>query len=247
MFSIMAAPALDALLATLGSRVAHAEDLAPLLGEPSPLALGWPAFDAMLPDGGFPRGVIELASPRALGGATSVACAAICAAQRQDARAWCAWIDPEATIHAPGLAALGVDLARLLVVRPNREDLPRIAVKVAGARAFDVIAIDMDPILGANPAPSRVRSSSAKTRRPIAPEVLVRKLALLAEEGGARILLVSDRTLPRPAPWPVALRLELERSFETLTVRVAKDRRGRIGPKKTMPLTDFAPDHRRYA
>ncbi len=235
MFSPMAAAALDTLLAQLGGRVSHAEELASLVREPLPLSLGWAELDDVLPDGGLPRGVTELASPRALGGATSVAIAAVCAAQQKDARAWCAWVDPEGTLYAPGLARAGVDLARLLVVRPPRADIARIAVKIAGARALDVIVIDMDPILGTSPAPQKPPS---RGRRPIEPDVLVRKLALLAEEGGARVLLITDRSAPRRAQWPVALRLELDRAPESLTVRVAKDRRGRIGLRKTVPLRE---------
>jgi len=59
--------------------------------------------------------------------------------------------------------------------------------------------------------------------------VLVRKLALLAEDGGSTILLLTDTTDPRPVPWPVALRLELSRAPGTLTVKVAKERFCRLG------------------
>jgi hypothetical protein len=45
------------------------------------LALSWPELDDVLPDGGLPRGVIELSAPRALGGSTSVALAAVRAGQ----------------------------------------------------------------------------------------------------------------------------------------------------------------------
>ena len=233
----MAAARLDALLTQLGSRIAQAEslDLAPGQGEGAPLALGWPELDAALPDGGLPRGVVELTSPHALGGATSVALCAVRAAHARDARAWCAWIDPERTLHAPGMAMAGVDLARLLVVQPPRADLGRISVKVAAARAFDVIVIDMDCVHGAfsPPAPSIKRG---RWRAPVLPEVLVRKLALLAMEGGARILLLTDAHAPRRAPWPVALRLEIARTPDSLALRVAKDRRGRVGVVKTVPL-----------
>jgi hypothetical protein len=244
----MPAPALATLLTQLGTRVAYAEELASFVREPSPLPLG-PALDEALPDGGLPRGVIELAARGALGGATSVAIAAVRAAQERDPRAWCAWLDPEGTLYAPGLARAGVDLGRLLIVRAPREQLARVAVKVCGARAFDVVVIDMDPILGADgPAvgsegaspptlplvatPMRMRSSTARVRS--RSSVMVRRLALLAEEGGTRVLLVTDRTAPRRAPWPVALRLELERAPESVTVRVAKDKRGRIGEKVTI-------------
>jgi hypothetical protein len=229
--------ALDTVFAKLGTRLTHAEDLRNLSREPVPLALGWPELDAALPDGGLPRGVIELAAPRALGGATSVALAAIRAAQKRDPRAWCGWIDPEGTLHAPGLVQAGVDLARLLVVRPPRDEIGRIAVKVAGAGALDVLVVDMDPcggLAGGRSASPRTPRRSA--RRPLDPEIVVRKLALLAEDTGARILLLTDRTAPRRSQWPVAMRLELDRAMDSVSVRVAKDKRGRIGLKKTVPL-----------
>jgi hypothetical protein len=233
--------AIDTLLASLGSRISHASEIPSFLREPAPLLLGGPLDDA-LPDGGLPRGVIELSAPRALGGATSVALSAIRAAQAKDPRAWCGWIDPDATLYAPGLARAGIDLERLLIVRPPRAELGRIAVKVAAARALDVLVIDMDACGGlaaSQPQYDRhERHEPRRTQRPTEPEVIVRKLALLAEEGGARILLITDRDRPRRATWPVALRLELDRGPESLTVHVAKDRRGRIGLKKTFGWRD---------
>ena len=204
--------------------------------------LDWPELDALLPDGGFPRGVVELASPRALGGSTSVTLAAVRAAHAKDARAWCAWIDPEGTLYAPGVAKAGVDLARLLVVRPPRAELGRIAVKVAASRAFEIVAIDMHAVphalvtsRGARGDACAARRASKKRAWPS--EVLVRKLALAAEEAGATIVLLTDACEPRAVPWPVAMRLELARpSVEELSVRVAKDRRGRVGLAKTVPF-----------
>src|SRR5262249_45624559 len=81
------------------------------------LATGWRELDAVLPDHGFPRGVVELAAPHALGGGTSVALSVVRAAQEKDPRAFCAWVDAEGTLYAPGVAQAGVDLRRLLVVR----------------------------------------------------------------------------------------------------------------------------------
>jgi hypothetical protein len=209
------------------------------------LPLDWRELDAILPDHGMPRGVIELTAPRALGGMTSIALATVRAAQRRDARAWCAWIDPEATLYGPGLVQSGVDLRRLFVVRPPRADLARVAVKLASAHAFDVIVVDIDAIHGASlpapvaRAPSRARSKTPRSRRPWPPEVLVRKLALLADEAGTSILLLTDSTRPRAMAWPVALRLELTRRADAIAVRVAKDRRGRMGVAKTwVPVTE---------
>jgi hypothetical protein len=66
-------------------------------------------------------------------------------------------------------------------------------------------------------------------------DVLVRKLALLAAEGGATVLLLSDSSSPRAVTWPVALRLEVSRTPDAIALRVAKDRRGRVGVVKAVP------------
>lgn len=225
----------EALLEKLGSKLRLAKDTE----SPRPLPLDWPELDAALPDGGLPRGVVELASPRSLGGATSLALAAVRAGQQKSEHAWCAWIDPEDTLHAPGVVAAGVDLARLLVVRPPRALLGKVAVKLVGSGAFEVVAVDVDAIPGVR-APARggkAREGRAREGRGWAPELLVRKLALAAEPTGSTVLLLTDASLPRAAQWPVALRLELSRTdARSLSVRVAKDRRGRIGPTKTVPF-----------
>ncbi|HEY5147745.1 MAG TPA: recombinase A [Polyangiaceae bacterium] len=203
------------------------------------LVLDWPGLGDLLPDGGLPRGVIELAAPRALGGSTSVALEAVRAGQARSKDAWCAWIDPEGTLHAPGVAALGVDLARMLVVRPPRSQFGRVAVKVMGAGAFEVVVVDFDAVpeaaCGERNHGSEGAVRATGKRKGWAPEVLVRKLALAAESSGATVLLLTDSTRPRALQWPVALRLELSRpTRSTLAVRVAKDRRGRIGMMKTV-------------
>jgi protein ImuA len=226
--------AISELLSRLGSRIESAESLAAHeTGRGSALKLDWPELDAALPDGGLPRGVVELAAPRALGGGATIALAAIRAAHARDARAWCAWIDPEATLYAPGVKGAGVDLARMLVVCPPRAELARVAVKVASARAFDVIVIDIDAV----PFAKTLTTRTTKKRVSWPMEVLVRKLTLLAAEGGATILLLTDSCQPRAVPWPVALRLEITRAQESIALRVAKDRKGRVAVAKTVPLS----------
>jgi hypothetical protein len=224
--------ALSELLSRLGSRIESAESLAADSSQLS-LALGWPELDAALPDGGLPRGVVELAAPRALGGAASVALAAVRAAHARDPKAWCAWVDPEATLYAPGVAFAGADLERLLVIRPPRAEVARVAVKVAASRAFDVIAIDVDVVPGATVSAPAKGTRNKRSAWPM--DVLVRKLALLAAEGGATVLLLSDSSSPRAVTWPVALRLELSRTPDAIALRVAKDRRGRVGVVKAVP------------
>jgi hypothetical protein len=228
-----------------------------------PLGLSWPGLEEVLPDGGLPQGVVELASPKALGGSTSIALATVRAGQARSGSAWCAWIDPERTLHAPGVVAAGVDIARLLIVSPSRALLGRAAVKVVSSGAFEVVVVDYDAIPGAcrertenrlqapgsrlqeiprssldpgarSPKPDRAGGGK---RKAWAPEVLVRKLALASECSAATVLLLTDATRPRAVPWPVALRLELSRpNRNELSVRVTKDRRGRSGLAKTVPF-----------
>ncbi|HRI67318.1 MAG TPA: hypothetical protein PK156_23910, partial [Polyangium sp.] len=75
------------------------------------LPLGLRSVDEALPEGGLPRGVVvELSAPQGLARATTLALA-LCASAQAQARhrssedtqgAWCAWLDPTATLFAPG-------------------------------------------------------------------------------------------------------------------------------------------------
>jgi recombination protein RecA len=230
-----AAHDVEALLAQLGTRVHLASTPQTTHSLAHVLPTAWPELDALLPDGGLPRGVIELAAPHARGGATSVALAAVRAGQARGKGAWCAWVDPEGTLHAPGVVAAGVELARMLVVRAPRAVVARAALKVVASGAFEVGAVDLD---GTSPAmPERGRNLGRGARG----DVLVRKLALAAEPSGTTVLLLTDSTRPRAAPWPVTLRLELSRpDVRTLSVLVAKDRRGRVHPARTLPFRPVA-------
>jgi recombination protein RecA len=241
-----ALPSLDELRARFGSttvKLGCSKDV---------LALSWSGLDAILPDGGLPRGaVVELSAPHALGGATSLALAAVTAGQGRNEDAWCAWVDPEGSLHAPGVVAAGVELSRMLVVRPPRPQLGRVAVKLVASGAFDVIVVDWHPVAQSSPLSKGMdvgmdrpfgdrlnpheKPNGGGLRKEWAPEVFVRKLGLAAEPSAATVLLLTDSTQARAVPWPVALRLDLLRpSRRELSVRIAKERRGRIGLAKTV-------------
>jgi hypothetical protein len=202
--------------------------------------LDWPELADLLPDGGFPRGVVELSSPHAVGGSTAVALAAVRSAQKKSATQThphaipAAWIDTDATLYAPGVAHAGVDLARLFVVRPPRAELGRIAVKVARSGAFELLVVDVDAIVGADMAHELPRKQARIPSSKM--EVVVRKLALVAEDNGMTVILITDAHRHRAVPWPVAMRLELERRPGKIGVRVAKERHGRIGAKAWLAL-----------
>ena len=197
------------------------------------LELGVPAIDAALPDAGLPRGkVVELAVAGGAALGTSLALYACRAAQRSGDRPglgipWCAYLDPAGTLYAPGVAGAGVSLDRLLVVRPDLDALPRVAIRMAEARAFAVLVVDTTPSPAAAGEEARV-SLGAWVR-------VVRRLALAVEGTEALVLILTERAAPRPVPLPVALRLELRRDAAThLSIRVAKDRHGRVSAPRSL-------------
>jgi recombination protein RecA len=199
------------------------------------LPLGIDALDAVLPDQGFARGsVIELAvsGPSAL--ATSIALHAVRSVQLAEkgtpTGAWCAFVDPSSTLYAPGAAALGVDLERLLVVRPSLEALGRTSLKLAESPAFSLIVVDTLGTLGRS-----LDVSLAAWGR------IVRRLSMAVDGTRRSVLLVTDAREQRSLPLPVAQRIELSQpSSGKLAVRVAKDRRGRITAAREIACRNVA-------
>jgi recombination protein RecA len=137
---------------------------------------------------------------------------------------YCAFVDPTSTLHGPGVAAAGVKLDKLLVVRPSIDALSRTAIRVVESQAFSVVVVDLAGVPGAS-----LDLSLGSWPR------VVRRLALSAQESGASVLLVTGGDARRPLPLPVAMRIELSRSdVDRLTVRVSKERRGRVSGPRTI-------------
>ncbi|MBL8957138.1 MAG: recombinase A [Myxococcaceae bacterium] len=178
-----------------------------------------PWFARALPDGGFPIGITELSARSALGGATLILAQTMALALREP-QVSCAWVDPEGTLHAPGLMQQGVELTRLLVVRPPRERLQATCVRIAKSGAVALMAVDFHPVGGKRvPPPYRQHD-----------ERWVRRLQLACEEGGTAALLVTDARAQQPGPLPVALKLLLEHPAPSrLCITVKKERAGRVG------------------
>jgi recombination protein RecA len=202
----------------------------PAEGSAPGLAFGVPELDALLPDGGMPRGsVVELcaAGEGALG--TTLGLRA-CAQAQVEARArgsntpWCAFVDPSSTLYGPGVAAAGVELSRLLVVRPPLGALSRVALRLAESEAFAVVVVDLTGVVG-----ERVAVPLGTWPR------VVRRLALAIEGTGHSVLLLTRAADRRPLPLPVAQRLEVSRpSADKLTLRIAKDQRGRVSSPRSI-------------
>lgn len=200
----------------------------------SVLALDWPELERVLPDRGLPRGVVEIASPitkqgAMRGGATTIALSAVRAVHAADERGWCAWITEAGAppLYAPAVAQAGVDLDRLLIVRPSPADLARTVVKVAASGAFDLVVVDAPAGLDGKLSIAASGAKRGSSRARVDGSVVVRKLALAAEEKGTTFIVLTNIYTSRAVPWPVALRMEVERRPEAIAVRVTKDRRGR--------------------
>ena len=210
---------------------ATASDAAETLPMSLPLA-------GVLPEGGFPRGsVVELASPANLGHGVSVALAACAASQEESVRAgrdkaWCAFLDPDHTLFGPAVQSRGVSLDRLLVLRPPRQLLSKVAVQVAAARIFSVIVIDVSSVPGASSRENH-RFESMETWSKVA-----RRLALSVEKTPTTLFLLTRAEAHRPLSLPVAMRLELEKvKPERLLVRIAKEKFGRVTSPRQIAWT----------
>jgi recombination protein RecA len=212
------------------------------------LPLGISALDAVLPRGGLIQGsVIELQVQGAGSAATSFALCACRAAQQAggqqmaDDRArtfdaqmfeakgpWCAFIDASGSLFAPGVARLGVELERLLVVRPDVDAIERVAIRIAEAKAVSLLVIDLRGALGGLPVASQ--------RWPRT----VRRLALAVRSLGTCVLVITPSEPRSALPLPVAMRLEFSRARrESFEIRVAKERSGRVSSAYKIPWSVF--------
>lgn len=115
----MSSPSLIQLRARIAALEGQAAD-----GTTGGLPLGVTEIDAVLPGGGLSLGVLHEIAPAALGDGVlhgaAVGFAAVCLGRlaRQQGRA-VLWVTAGDDLYPPGLAALGLDAQRLLVVRPR--------------------------------------------------------------------------------------------------------------------------------
>jgi recombination protein RecA len=130
-------------------------------------------------------------------------------------------------LYGPGALAAGVELERLLVVRPPLSALSRVALRLAESEAFSVVVVDLAGVVG-----ERVQAALGTWPR------IVRRLAMTVENTGHSVVLLTREADRRPLPLPVAQRLEVSRPApDKLVVRLAKDQRGRVSPPRPVAWT----------
>ncbi len=164
------------------------------------VASGLAGVDAVLPGGGFPRGSLSELSGGPASGKTAVALSLVAALGPQELAAW---VDGRGELYPPAAAARGVDLARLLVVRPPAASVRSEAASGAGAvrpglwaaeallasGAFAAVVVDL-------PIAAKLPGADAAARR----------LQAAAERGGAVGLWLAPGTGFRI---PAAVRIEI--------------------------------------
>ncbi len=232
MFSVVALPA---ALAHLSPRLVRAGALElEARGPDHALPFGFEALDHLLPDGGLLRGGVVELSIAGSGLGTTLSLAAVRAFQeRKEAsfgtsvKPWCAFVDPSSSLYAPGVVASGIALERLLVVRPPVEAIGRVALKLAESGVFELVVVDLMGTLGRS-----LDCSLGRLGR------VVRRLSMAVDGTNKSVLLVTDTHVERALPLPVAQRIEVVRTAaDRLSVRVAKDRRGRISAPRPIAWT----------
>lgn len=160
-------------------------------------ASGLEEIDGVLPDGGFPRGALSELCGGQASGKTAVALSLLASLGEEDLFAW---VDARGELYPPAAAARGVDLRRLLIVRPGARPASQgrdpvqaslwAAEALLGSAAFAAVVVDV-------PLRQAVRGWDTAARR----------LQAAAEKGGAVGMWLSS---PRDAVRvPAALRLEL--------------------------------------
>jgi hypothetical protein len=201
------------------------------------LSTGHAELDARLPGGGWPRrGLVEILTDRQGIGELSLllpALAALCRAE-DEAGGWLAWIAPPYSPYAPALAARGIDLRRVLVVRASS---PEWAIEQSLASgACSAVLGWTDRGVSRRFAAGADRHASGSANGPAnGPARYLRRLQLAAERDAALAVLfrpLAAATSASPAVLRLALGLPVPGSTcapadaHSLEVRILKSRGG---------------------
>lgn len=177
-------------------------DASPKETKTAGLPTGIPGLETILP-GGWPRGALtEILIPDEGIGELSLVMPAL--ARLSHARRWLAWVAPPHIPYAPALASAGVDLSRVMVVRPRSgaDGLWAVEQTLRAGTCGAVLA-------WLNTADTAV----------------MRRLQLAAEEGNSWGVLFRPQRMAGQAS-SAALRLRLEPTSRGLAVHILKRRGG---------------------
>jgi hypothetical protein len=171
---------------------------------PRGLPTGYAALDRCLPGGGWPRqGLIEILADHCGIGELSLLMPVLAALGNDEHElGWLAWISPPHQPYAPALAARGIDLRRLLIVRAQPAEWA------------------MEQALRSCACSAVIGWAAFRDRRGL------RRLQLASEQ--SRCMTVLFRNLADGnEPSPAVLRIALTAGRHGLEARILKSRGGR--------------------
>jgi protein ImuA len=177
------------------------------------LSSGFPELDARLAGGGWPKvGLVEILATHLGSGELRLLLPLLAMMTHGSQARWCTWIAPPLNPYAPALAACGVNLARILVVRPSKG--PQWAPEWATEQALISGACDVVLTWISQPLKPRiVRRLQLATQRG-------RTLAFLLRPWSARVAQEPSHAL---------LRLGIEPQPEGVRLSILKSRGGTTG------------------
>lgn len=186
----------------------------------SVLRTGVSPLDALLPEGGFVLGqAIELCG-EAASGRTTLVLRALAAAHRE--RRLCAYVDGPRELYPPAAAALGVDLARLLWVRPpSPRQAVWAAIQLLRSGVFSGVVLDL------NVAGFRLSVTEGK------------KLTDAAGLGGSALWVLT----PSESPGEGMTRFQAHAESQGLGLEVVRGRQGGQGRRALVPWEQLHPGH----
>ena len=186
------------------------------------VSTGFGELDAVLPGGGWPVGTLTEIFPARTGiGELSLLAPALARLSQEDER-WLVWVAPPHVPYAPALAAAGLDLSRLVIVKPHSgsqalwatrqalvsksvsvvlawlstpdmQSLRRLQLAAEGSQA--VACLFRPPHAADDFSPASLKLALAPARDKLAVHVLKRRGARLARP----VLLDLGRPLPHHA------------------------------------------------
>lgn len=176
------------------------------------IATGYPALDRHLPDGGWPRNALtEILTAHYGIGELRLLMPALASLSHEAPLpgaaepGWLAWVAPPFQPYPPALQQCGIDLSRMLIVRPR--DASEILWSAEQALSSGTCAAVLF-------WPETLDDASS------------RRLQLAAEKGGSWAVAFRPPAA-KHQPSAAALRLELQANGETTRVHILKSRGGR--------------------
>ena len=183
------------------------------------LPTGFRALDERLPGRGWPRsGLIEILVSRFGVGELTLLLPALAALTRRPMARWCVWVAPPLEPFAPSLAAHGVLLERLLVVRTSANHKRERSNGIPLARAAGAIWA-FEQSLGSGACD--IAMAWAKRPRPKE----IRRLQLAAERGRTLGVLFRPQEAARESSY-AALRMTINPCAHGVRVTLLKSKGG---------------------